>query len=58
MRSPFPLLAEMSGALSISRVIADPARSDELLRICRETVLERGPAGLTPPTGTGDIDRR
>lgn len=35
------MLAEMSGALSISRVIADPARSDELLRICRETVLER-----------------
>lgn len=35
------MLAEMSGALSISRVIADPARSDELLRICRETVLAR-----------------
>jgi TetR/AcrR family transcriptional repressor of nem operon len=37
--------AEMTGALSLSRVIADPARSDEVLRICRQSVLAR----VSPP---------
>ena len=35
------VFAEMSGALSISRVIGDPVKSDEVLRICRRSVLSR-----------------
>jgi hypothetical protein len=29
----------MTGALSLSRVIADPGTVDEVLRICRQSVL-------------------
>lgn len=35
------VVAEMAGALSLSRVITDRARSDAVLRICRDSVLAR-----------------
>lgn len=44
------VMSEMSGALAISRVILDRARSDEVLRICRKTVLART-TGVTARTG-------
>jgi TetR/AcrR family transcriptional repressor of nem operon len=37
----FSVLCEMSGALAMSRVIVDQARSDEVLRISRLNVLAR-----------------
>jgi TetR/AcrR family transcriptional repressor of nem operon len=35
------ILSEMMGALSLSRLIADPIQSEEVLRICRISVLQR-----------------